>query len=327
MSMMDTILPMDVAEQLAALMEVPDSLMYSVADTVYSVVGPVADRLEHLAFQHAPELHQWLDALCKAHEHPFASSLPFLNPWHVVFAVITYFVSIVFFTGVGKFFGKCNCKPLGMLHNLLLYFLSLYMCVGLLVSARAAGYTLWNNAAGSSKQEWRVAKFIWVFYISKVPEWFDTILMVLKHNYRQVSYLHVYHHVTIFVIWWIACITAPGGEAYYSAMVNSGVHVIMYGYYFLTMLFPSGPVRQVLNRFKFVVTKGQMMQFAINCLQSIYDLVIVPRDELKYSPRLLQLLFWYMSTLLVLFANFLRKNKPGPKAGRSSPPSKSGAKE
>ena len=36
--------------------------------------------------------------------------------------------------------------------------------------------------------------------------------MILKRNYRQVSFLHVYHHSTIFTIWWLVTYTAPGGE-------------------------------------------------------------------------------------------------------------------
>ena len=78
---------------------------------------------------------------------------------------------------------------------------------------------------------------------------------------QQVSLLHVYHHASIAPIWWIIARSAPGGEAYvpcfgridsalglaagtvfatsapglhcryWSAGLNSLVHVIMYSYY------------------------------------------------------------------------------------------------
>ena len=46
----------------------------------------------------------------------------------------------------------------------------------------------------------------------------DQVIMILKQNYRQVSFLHVYHHVTIFGIWWLVTFTAPGGEGTHTAM-------------------------------------------------------------------------------------------------------------
>jgi len=31
-------------------------------------------------------------------------------------------------------------------------------------------------------------------------------------NFRQISFLHVYHHASIFFVWWIIVYYAPGGE-------------------------------------------------------------------------------------------------------------------
>jgi elongation of very long chain fatty acids protein 4 len=296
------------AEQIAAAIELPDWVLETSAAWTYACVGSLGDSFEAVVKVRFPEPHAYVQKWMRNHQHPFASRLPYLNPWHVIASILGYFAMIVLFRVFGRFLGKFSCRTMGLVHNLGLHFLSLYMSVGLLVSARAAGYSLWNNAAGTSRAEWRVAKLIWLFYVSKVVEWVDTLIMLLKQNYHQVSFLHVYHHATIFAMWWLASLAAPGGEAYYSAMVNSGIHVVMYGYYFLTLLFPTGTVRNVLNKFKFVITKGQMTQFTFNCVQSAYDLVWVPRAQLKYSAPLLQALFWYMITLLALFGNFLAKN-------------------
>jgi hypothetical protein len=38
------------------------------------------------------------------------------------------------------------------------------------------------------------------------------IIMVLKRNTRQITFLHVYHHSSIALIWWIIAYHAPGGE-------------------------------------------------------------------------------------------------------------------
>lgn len=37
--------------------------------------------------------------------------------------------------------------------------------------------------------------------------------MVLKKNDRQISFLHLYHHTTIFAIWWGVTYYAPGGDS------------------------------------------------------------------------------------------------------------------
>jgi hypothetical protein len=47
--------------------------------------------------------------------------------------------------------------------------------------------------------------------IVRHPEWLQ-IIMVLKRNTRQITFLHVYHHSSIALIWWIIAYHAPGGE-------------------------------------------------------------------------------------------------------------------
>ena len=57
-----------------------------------------------------------------------------------------------------------------------------------------------------------MAKMIWLFYFSKIFEFVDTMIMVVKKNNRQISFLHIYHHSSIFVIWWLVTFVAPNGE-------------------------------------------------------------------------------------------------------------------
>jgi len=57
-----------------------------------------------------------------------------------------------------------------------------------------------------------MAKILWIFYFSKIIEFIDTVIMMLKKNFRQVTFLHVYHHVSVFSIWWLVIFSAPGGD-------------------------------------------------------------------------------------------------------------------
>mmetsp|Transcript_18823 Transcript_18823/g.75510 ORF Transcript_18823/g.75510 Transcript_18823/m.75510 type:complete len:109 (-) Transcript_18823:2064-2390(-) len=78
-----------------------------------------------------------------------------------------------------------------------------------------------------------MARLSWIFTASKVIEFLDTFFMILESRMRQVSFLHVYHHITIFVYWAAITWMAPGSDGYFSLAINSYIHVLMYGYYLL----------------------------------------------------------------------------------------------
>ena len=79
-----------------------------------------------------------------------------------------------------------------IIHNIFLILLSLYMCCGCILEARKNKYHLWGNEYKQSEVE--MAKYIYIFYISKIYEFVDTFIMLLKGNIKQISFLHVYHH-------------------------------------------------------------------------------------------------------------------------------------
>ena len=299
------------ADQLAILYECPDEWIYGGARAVFSVMQPLSDGFRNTAIEMFPAAHDLITEYVERHANKhYFHRLPLMDPYDVILCAVMYLCMIALLYPIGQAVGKCQLRVFGMLHNLFLYALSFYMMSGIAITAVASGYSLWNNGVQGpeSRHGWRMAKLIWIFYVSKLPEFVDTVIMMLKQNYRQVSFLHLYHHCTIFVIWYIVTLEAPGGEAYWSAMVNSGIHVIMYGYYFGTSVFTKGPIRSALNSLKFFITKGQMTQFALNCVQALNDLYIV-RQPPNYPSHLTHLLFWYMLTLLALFYNFFGKNQ------------------
>lgn len=44
---------------------------------------------------------------------------------------------------------------------------------------------------------------VWLFYISKPIEFLDTLAFILRKKENHVSFLHVFHHLTTFLIVWI----------------------------------------------------------------------------------------------------------------------------
>ena len=55
---------------------------------------------------------------------------------------------------------------------------------------------------------------------------------------NQLTFLHIYHHSSMFVVWWVGAKFVPGGSALTGAVVNSVVHVLMYTYYALSAIGP-----------------------------------------------------------------------------------------
>jgi elongation of very long chain fatty acids protein 4 len=64
-----------------------------------------------------------------------------------------------------------------------------------------------------------IAPVLWLFYVSKVFDFFDTFFIILGKKWHQLSFLHVYHHLTIFLVYWmnvrprLTCPPRPGSIA------------------------------------------------------------------------------------------------------------------
>ena len=102
--------------------------------------------------------------------------------------------------------------------------------------------------------------------------------------------------------------------AWYSAFLNSLVHVVMYTYYLAaTIVGKDAKKKRKYLWWGRYVTQFQMLQFVSMMIQSGYILYI----RSPYPRFLSSLLFFYMITLLALFGNFYMKKHGGKK--RSSP--------
>jgi hypothetical protein len=154
-----------------------------------------------------------------------------MNPFHCIGLVVLYLLTVFVLTRISKRRTEplFNSKYLAMFHNLFCTLLSLYMCLEIWRQAYIGGYHIFRESMDRTPAGLPMASVLWVFYASKVPEFLDTILMAIKPNCRQITFLHVYHHSSIFLIWWIIMSYAPGGASYFSAALNSFVHVVMYG--------------------------------------------------------------------------------------------------
>ncbi|KAJ3281824.1 hypothetical protein HDU79_010449, partial [Rhizoclosmatium sp. JEL0117] len=102
------------------------------------------------------------------------NSLPFMNPVHVVMSMVGYLLMIAIGTTVMRGFSKFEAKTLAFYHNTFLTLLNAYMMIGIAEEAVKNNFQLLGNGIDESPTGWRLAKLMWLFYVSKVFEFIDT---------------------------------------------------------------------------------------------------------------------------------------------------------
>uniref|UniRef100_A0A8W8NF96 Elongation of very long chain fatty acids protein n=1 Tax=Magallana gigas TaxID=29159 RepID=A0A8W8NF96_MAGGI len=168
-----------------------------------------------------------------------------------------------------------------------------------LVNTYRAGYSYICQPVvySNDENEVNIAKALWWFYFSKCIEMMDTFFFVLKKKNNQISFLHVYHHATMFPIWWIGIKWVAGGQSFFGAMVNSFIHVIMYSYYGISAL---GPQYQKYLWWKRYLTMLQLIQFVTGIIHAAQSLVF----KCDFPEWMHWALVVYAFTILLLFLNF-----------------------
>ncbi|KAJ1454712.1 ELO family [Pelagophyceae sp. CCMP2097] len=148
------------------------------------------------------------------------------------------------------------------------------------------------NSTFTKEGEW----FVLMHFLSKFLDWFDTLFIIAKGNSgKQLSFLHVYHHATIGVVWgYLLSVGAGNGTSRYGALINSVTHVFMYSHYLWTSF-------GLTNPFKALLTKWQITQFYSCFVHAVLVLTGVFVQETRVSQSLAWLQFCYHITMVYLF--------------------------
>jgi elongation of very long chain fatty acids protein 4 len=108
------------------------------------------------------------------------AQLPFISSPTVLVSCIAVYLVVVCISLLGNAIRKEDVKRDGVLlrafvqlHNVFLIGLSLFMCAGILRQAATNGYSFWGNQFRPS--ETVMAKMIYIFYLSKIYEFLDTV--------------------------------------------------------------------------------------------------------------------------------------------------------
>uniref|UniRef100_A0A673U7M4 Elongation of very long chain fatty acids protein 2 n=1 Tax=Suricata suricatta TaxID=37032 RepID=A0A673U7M4_SURSU len=204
------------------------------------------------------------------------------------------------------------------LYNFGITLLSVYMLAELILSSWEGGYNLQcQDLTSAGEADVRVAKVLWWYYFSKLIEFLDTIFFVLRKKTSQITFLHVYHHASMFNIWWCVLNWIPCGQSFFGPTLNSFIHILMYSYYGLSV-FPS--MHKYLWWKKYL-TQAQLVQFVLTITHTLS--AVVKPCGFPFGCLIFQ--SSYMLTLVILFLNFYiqtYRRKPGKKAAGEPPAGK-----
>ncbi|KAL6257554.1 hypothetical protein P5V15_011128 [Pogonomyrmex californicus] len=109
----------------------------------------------------------------------------------------------------------------------------------------------------------KITKLVWFYFLIKMLDLMDTIFFVLRKKQKQVTFLHLYHHVGILIGAWGATKYLPSGHIIFLGILNTVVHVIMYMYYLLSSM------KINTNAWKKYITQLQLIQFFIITLHDL----------------------------------------------------------
>ncbi|XP_076643516.1 very long chain fatty acid elongase 1 isoform X3 [Halictus rubicundus] len=142
----------------------------------------------------------------------------------------------------------------------------------------------------------------WLTMLLKLIDLIETAIFVLRKKDRQISFLHLYHHVSTVLLAWLITKYVAVAMASFTILVNSFVHVIMYTYYYFSTMGDKAP--KMLKTIKPHITKIQMVQFVIILLQNGVSLLpFCPINKIPPSLSMINIVINFM-----LFYNFYRKN-------------------
>lgn len=241
------------------------------------------------------EFYIWADSVSDPRTRKWFFVPSILSPLSFV---VTYLLLVWILPKVMKNREPFQLTNLLVLYNAAMTLLNLYICVEVIISTTAAGYSYSCQKLDTSNdpKEVRIASVLWWFYASKFMELLDTMFFLLRKKNVQVTFLHVYHHTTMVCLWWIGIKWVAGGQSFLSAMINSMVHVIMYAYYGMSAV----PSLKKYLWWKRHLTQFQLIQFCVLLCHGVVSL----RVKCDYPLWMQYALIGYMISFLVLFSNF-----------------------
>jgi elongation of very long chain fatty acids protein 4 len=196
-----------------------------------------------------------------------------------------------------------DLKRLIIVYNFALVGLSGYMSITFILTATMMGYSYscapFDWTYSTDPLSLRLISVSWLFFFSKIIELADTVFFILRKKNDQVTFLHVYHHSTMIINWWMAAKYVPVGQSFFVGFINSWIHTMMYVYYALAAL---GPSMQKYLWWKKYMTSMQLIQFVLVVSHTGWNKFV--RTDCDYPWLFNSITFYYTWSMLFFFSNF-----------------------
>jgi len=152
----------------------------------------------------------------------------------------------------------------------------------------------------------------YLYHLNKLLDLLDTIFFVLRKKPRQITFLHVFHHVFMVITSHLLIrFYGYGGHVFLICMFNILVHMVMYGYYYASS--QSKNVQESLWWKKYL-TLGQLVQFLMMFLHCTYTLF---QPNCSASRGVIYVISSASLFMFVMFSNFYVKTYIRPKEVKS----------
>lgn len=139
----------------------------------------------------------------------------------------------------------------------------------------------------------------YAYYINKYFDLLDTIFIVFRKNYKQITALHIIHHLYMPVGgYFVIRLIGFGGHLMVMGVLNLFVHVVMYSYYYVAS---QHSTNDKLIWWKPYITVLQMLQFVIIAAHSLWTLM---QPKCETSRPLIYVTIFTSVGMLLMFTNF-----------------------
>ncbi|KAI9905915.1 hypothetical protein PsorP6_013574 [Peronosclerospora sorghi] len=249
------------------------------------------------------KLLDWVDPEGGWKVHPMAD-YPLANFASVYAICIGYLLFVIFGTAIMKLgVPAIKTSPLQFVYNPVQVIACSYMCVEAAIQAYRNGYSV--APCNAFKADAPVmGNVLYLFYLSKMLDLCDTVFIILGKKWKQLSILHVYHHLTVLFVYYVTFRAAQDGDSYVTIVLNGFVHTIMYTYYFV-----SAHTRDIW--WKKYLTRIQLIQFVA---MNVQGYLTYSRQCRGMPPKVPLMYLVYVQSLFWLFMNFyIRAYVFGPK--------------
>ena len=195
-------------------------------------------------------------------------------------------------------------KSVMIAYNLINSGVNLYIVVGM------SPYVCNSHLGLRTSDDERLRHLVYLHYLTKYVDFFDTFTMIMRHKWSQVHILQLFHHSTIGIVWkWVyedSPVDVPATYAF-GAFANSFIHFLMYLHYFVTTVGLKNPLKQYM-------TAMQMTQFVLVLAHALWAWWQHPPFAVCSVVQV-----GYMCSMLSLFYIYVYRAAAAPKEKAGAP--------